>query len=76
MVPRSFMYLDECGGADRGGLSNLAVLLRRWIRIEQDDNTVVFALVKDVGSGEYALPCPTALRFVDGDVHLLAAFLI
>jgi hypothetical protein len=64
------VYLNQCGGADRSGLPNLAVLVGGWIGIEQDDDAIVFSLVKNFRSGEYALSCSTALRFVNGDVHL------
>jgi hypothetical protein len=72
----SFVYLDQRGRAHCGGLAYLDILVRRWIRIEQDDDAVVFALVKDIGSGEYALSRSAALRLVNGDVHVLPAFLI
>jgi hypothetical protein len=71
----SFSFLDVDGKcwASRCGIAGVLGLVRWWAVIEQDDYTVVVALVEHLAGIEHALAGGNALVLVDNHFHVTAA---
>jgi hypothetical protein len=69
----SFLDVDGKRWAGRRGVAGVLGLVGWWAVIEQDDYTVVVALVEYLAGIEHALARGDALVLVDSHFHVTAA---